>query len=401
MNAQNFMKFSALRLKKNEDRRVRQGHAWIFSNEVDTAHTPLDSFGAGDFVLVEDSRGHVLGIAYVNPATLICARLLTRNLQCPIDQAFLRTRVESALRLRKRLFQQPFYRLVFGESDALPGLVIDRFGDVLVVQISTAGMERLKESLLAALEELLAPRAIVLKNNSPMRQLEGLSIYTEVAKGSIDAPIEIEENGVRFIVDPIQGQKTGWFYDQRNNRALTAMLSKGQRVLDLFSYTGGWGIQAAMAGAETVDCVDSSESAVRQAAENARLNGVERRIRCLRDDALEFLKRARQERRRYDLVILDPPALIQRKKDASAGTEAYHRLNQLALQVLSREGILVAASCSYHLHRDTLQQILRAAARHADRSLVFLASGGQALDHPIHPAIAETEYLKVFWCWAA
>ncbi len=394
----NRMKFPALRLKKNDDRRLRQGHVWVFSNEVDVAQTPLSSLTAGELVLVADSRGEPFGIAYANPASLICARLLSRDGACLIDHNFLRRRFESALRLRQRLYEKPFYRLVYGESDGLPGLVIDRFGDVLTIQITTAGMERLRELLLSAVDDLLAPRVIVLKNTSGLRQLEGLASYTEVVKGNLIGPVEIEENGVRFLVDPVNGQKTGWFYDHRHNRALAAKLSAGQRVLDLFSYSGAWGVQAAASGAEAVDCVDSSEAALALAAANARLNGVDPRIRSVRDDAFEFLQRARQERRRYDLIILDPPALIKRKKDFKAGVEAYRRINQMALQILAKEGILVSAACSYHLGRDTLHEILRATARHLDRTLIFLASEGQGRDHPVHPAIPETDYLKAFFC---
>lgn len=389
---------NTLRLKKNEEKRLRAGHLWIFSNEVDTAQTPLKGIQPGDLAVVEDAKGQAMGIAYVNPDSLICARLLSRDPRTAISEAFFVRRLQNALELRERLFDQPYYRLIHGESDGFPGLVVDRFGDVLTVQTNTAGMERLQPTIIAALEKVLCPRAMVVKNTSGLRQLEGLDNYTRTVSGELSGPVGIEENGVKFMIDVVGGQKTGWFFDHRSNRVLAGKLAQGQRVLDLFAYTGAWGIQAAVAGAAAVDCVDGSEAALGIAAENARLNGVEEKVNCARADVFEFLKQAREERRHYDFIILDPPALIKRKKDVKSGIEAYRRLNQGALQLLAPGGILVSASCSYHLQRDTLHDILRASARHGDRHMVFIAQGGQAPDHPVHPAIPETDYLKAFFC---
>jgi 23S rRNA (cytosine1962-C5)-methyltransferase len=388
-----------LRLKKNEDRRLRGGHLWIFSNEVDTAATPLKSFRAGDLAVVENSRGESMGLAYVNPDSLISARILCRDARAAVGRGFFVERLKRALALREWVYERPFYRLIHGESDGLPGTIIDRFGDVFVIQTNTAGMERLQEPLVEALAELFAPRAVVFKNTSGLRALEGLDAYTRLALGELPGPVEIEENGARFLVDLIEGQKTGWFFDHRDNRAELAKLCRGRRVLDLFSYTGAWAVPAALAGAARVECVDASEAALRMAAENARRNGVAGVMDFAREDAFEFLRRAREERRHYDVVVLDPPAFIKRRKDAAQGIEAYRRLNQAALQVLGYGGILVSASCSFHLPRETLHDLLRAAARHLDRHLVFFARGGQAHDHPIHPAIPETDYLKAFFCF--
>jgi 23S rRNA (cytosine1962-C5)-methyltransferase len=392
------MSLPALRLAKNEEKRLRGGHLWIFSNEVDNVQTPLKAFQPGDLVSVEEANGQPLGVAYVNPDTLIAARLLSRNPRVSINEAFFQRRFAAALALRDRLFERPFYRLVHGESDGLPGLVVDRFGDVLAVQTNTAGMERLQAMILSALEKFLTPRAIVLKNTSSLRQLEGLEEYTKLASGSLEGRVAIEENGVKFLLDVLGGQKTGWFFDHRANRALASSLAEGQPVLDLFSYTGGWGVQAAVAGADRVDCVDASQTALDLARENAELNGMAGRVNCEQGDAFDFLKQAREERRKYGLIILDPPALIKRKKDVKAGIEAYRRLNQGALQLLAPGGVLVSASCSHHLHKEVLHDILRAAARHGDRHLAFIAQAGQGLDHPVHPAIPETDYLKAFFC---
>ena len=385
-------------LKKNEDKRLRKGHLWVFSNEVDTKRSPLEQFNAGDLIQVKSDDGKVLGTAYINPQALICARLLSRkpNLKCGAN--FFKERLTTALALREKLFDKPYYRLVFGESDGLPGLVIDRFGPVLSVQITTAGIEQRKESLFAALHELLNPEAIILKNDNSQRQQEGLTLESELAYGSLPEQLIIEENGAQFKIDILGGQKTGWFYDHRSSRAQLAGIAKNQRVLDLFCYTGAWGIPAAIAGASEVTCVDASESALLLAEENAALNRVQDKMHFVRNDVFEFLKQARLENQLYDIIVLDPPALIKRKKDFKQGYEAYRRLNHLALQVLSKNGILVSASCSHHLSRENLHEILRSSGRHIDRHLVFFAGGGQGPDHPIDPAAPETEYLKTFFC---
>jgi 23S rRNA (cytosine1962-C5)-methyltransferase len=385
-------------LKKNEDKRLRQGHLWVFSNEVDTKRTPLTQFTAGDLVQVLASNGQVMGAAYINPNTLICARLLSRKANAKLGNKLFTSRISKALALRERFYDKPFYRLVFGESDGLSGLVIDRFGDVLSVQITTAGIERQKEPLVEVLVELLQPKAILLKNDNPQRELEGLSTESEVIYGELPKEVIIEENNTQFKVDVLNGQKTGWFYDHRSSRAELAKIVKNRTVLDLFSYTGAWGIPAATNGAEQVTCVDASASAVAVGTENAQLNNVGDKVEFIKSDVFEFLKQARLDKKRFDVIILDPPALVKRKKDFKAGYEAYRRLNHLALQVLAKDGILVSASCSYHLSRANLHYILRTSARHIDRHLSIVSSGEQAPDHPIHPAIAETEYLKTFVC---
>ncbi|MGR9045765.1 MAG: class I SAM-dependent rRNA methyltransferase [Gammaproteobacteria bacterium] len=385
-------------LRKNEDKRLRKGHQWIFSNEIDTQRSPFDRFAPGDLVNVTGADGKALGSAYINPQTLICARLLSRksNIECNVK--FFKSRLTSAFTLREKLFSQPYYRLVFGESDGLPGLVIDRFGAVFSLQMTTAGIDRNREALITALTELFDPEAIILKNDNSQRQLEGLSLENEIIYGKVPEPLIIEENGAQFKIDILEGQKTGWFYDHRDSRARCAKLGTGRRVLDLFCYTGAWGIPAALSGASEVTCVDASENALELAASNARLNRVDTQMQFIKNDVFEFLKQARQENRHYDVIVLDPPALIKRKKDFKQGFEAYRRLNHLALQTLAPNGVLVSASCSHHLSRDNLHEILRSSARHIDRHLIFFATGGQGPDHPIHPAIPETDYLKTFFC---
>jgi len=386
-----------LRLKKNEDHRLRAGHVWIFSNEVDTSATPLTQFEPGQPILIEDAKGQVLGSGYVNPHALICARLVSREPKYMLDQSLLTHRLKVALSLRERLYDTPYYRLAFGDSDGLPGLVVDRYGDILVAQITTAGMEWLKNEIVAALTKVIRPNAILFRNDASSRELEGLPSYVETALGEIPENVIVVENGLKFSVPLLTGQKTGWFYDQRPNRARFRHYVKGRRVLDVFSYLGAWGIQAAAAGAESVLCADSSPRAVDGIRHNAELNGVTAQVSAERDDAFDLLRRLRAARERFDVVVLDPPAFIKRKKDIKEGTQAYQRLNQMAMQVLSKDGILVSCSCSYHLHRDSLRDILLKGSRHIDRFLEIIEEGHQGPDHPMHPAIPETGYLKAFF----
>jgi 23S rRNA (cytosine1962-C5)-methyltransferase len=387
-----------LRLKKNEDRRLRAGHLWVFSNEVDVVATPLDGFEPGQAVQFQDSAGKGLGTGYVNPHSLICGRMVSRNPDYILGKSLLVHRFKVALSLRQRLFSSPCYRLVYGEGDGLPGLIVDRFGDSVVLQINTAGMECIKDEIIAALREVVRPGHIVVRNDSPGRTLEGLDSYVETVLGEAVDAVALEENGVRFEAPVLTGQKTGWFYDHRLNRARMRAYVGNKRVLDVFSYIGGWGIQAAAARANEVLCVDSSDSVLAQLRHNAALNQVAARIRCQTGDAFEVLKALRADRERFDVVILDPPAFIKRKKDYHAGLAAYQRLNQAAMQVLAKDGILISASCSYHLARENLRQLLLQTSRHVDRNLAILEQGHQGPDHPVHPTVAETEYLKSFIC---
>lgn len=391
------MSLPVLRLNKNEDRRLRAGHVWVFSNEVDTKRTPLTAFEPGQAVTIEAAGGQVLGTGYVNPHALICARLVSRDPNYTLDQSLLTHRLNIALSLRERLFEQPYYRLAYGDSDGLPGLVVDRYGDVLVAQITTAGMERLKAEIVAALQKVVQPAAILFRNDTATRELEGLPGYVEPALGEVPPTVILAEHGVRFEVPLQGGQKTGWFYDQRPNRARLRHYIKNRRVLDVFSYLGAFGVQAAAAGAESVLCVDSSTKAVESIARNAALNQLADKVTVEREDAFELLRRLRAARERFDVVVLDPPAFIKRKKDVREGTQAYQRLNQMAMQVLSKDGILVSCSCSYHLHRDELRDILLKSSRHIDRFLEIVEEGHQGPDHPVHPAIPETGYLKAFF----
>ncbi len=386
--------FAPLRLRKNEDRRLRAGHLWVYSNEVDVEATPLRHFAPGQPVAIQSSNGKVIGTGYVNPNTLLCARLVSRDPDHPLSPSLLVHRLNVALSLRERLYNRPFYRLVYGEGDGLPGLIIDRYGDLCVAQITTAGMDRFKEDILAALQKVLKPVAVLWRNDGPMRELEGLERYVADAAGTVPDTVAIEEDGLQFQIAPKTGQKTGWFYDQRDNRARLDRYIANRRVLDVFSYTGAWGIRAAVRGAREVVCVDSSAAALEQVKVHATLNGVSDQMQIRQGDAFEALKALREAHERFDVVIIDPPAFVKRRKDFKEGSLAYRRINEMAMQVLERDGLLISCSCSQLLPREALIQVLLQGSRHLERNLVILEQGRQGPDHPVHPAIPETDYLK-------
>ncbi len=392
------MELPRLQLRRNEDRRIRQGHNWVYSNEIDTAATPLKAFTPGAQALLFAASGRPLGVVAVNPHSLICARLLVREGNAAVGEAFLRDRLRTALALREQLFAEPFYRLAYGDSDGLSGLVIDRYGDYLVVQIGTAGMEVLLDTLVAVLVELLAPAGILLRNDASIRDMEQLPMYARVAHGEVPELIELRENGVRFCISPHSGQKTGWFYDHRPGRRRMAELARGRRILDVFCYAGAWGVQAAVADASSVLGIDSSEPALALAARNAALNGVDERVALRCGDAFEQLQQLAAQGERFDMVVLDPPAFIKRRRDQKSGEHAYQKLNRAALNLLADDAILVSASCSLHLEESGLIDIVRGAALQAGRELQILEITGQGPDHPMHPAIAETRYLKTLIC---
>lgn len=387
-----------LRLKKNEDRRLRAGHAWVYSNEVDTKHTPLKEFSVGQWCHVTNNRGKVLGTAYVNPNTLICARLVSRFEKQVLTIDVLVKKIQQALRLREKIFPVPCYRLIFGEGDALPGLVVDRYHDILVVQITTAGMDNIQDDIIDALSQVIQPKTILLRNDSSSRELEGLELYSKTVLGELPEFVELEENNTRFVTSLEQGQKTGWFYDHRLNRQRTQQYVKDKTVLDVFSYVGGWGIQALQAGAKEVTCVDASGFALGLAQKSAALNNREENFNTIEGDAFETLKALAEEGKKYDVVILDPPAFVKRRKDLKEGSLAYRRINRLAMNLIKNEGILVSASCSFHLGHEQLLNEIRQASYLANVDCQVLEQGHQGPDHPIHPAMKETDYLKSFIC---
>ncbi len=384
-----------LYLKKGEDRRIRSGHLWVFSNEIDISRSPLASFSPGQPANLADSGGRMLGTAYVNPASLIAARIVSRRQDEPLDAGLLHRRLADALALRERLYDRPFWRLCHGEGDFLPGLVADRHGSHLVCQVTTAGMDAQTDALLNVLDELLHPASILLDNDIPARDLEGLPRYQKAASGAVPEEACIEENGVRYAIPLASGQKTGWFYDQRLNRASFAGLAApGCSVLDAFCYAGGFGTLAARNGAGSVTFLDASAHALGYARRNAE--PFCRDVETLQGDALELLAGLRRQGRTFDMVCLDPPAFIKRKKDAKQGLEAYARVNELGMDLVAPGGILMTCSCSHHLQEDALRAIAARAAGKRRRHARLIFRGFQGPDHPVHPAMPETAYLKTF-----
>lgn len=388
-----------LRLLPGRDARLKRGHPWVFSNEVamDAAAKALPPGGA---VTLQSAEGQALGVAMFNPRTLVAARLLDRDAKAALDAAFIARRLRRALSLRERLYEQPYYRLVHAEADGLPGLVIDRFGDIAVAQANTAGMEALEPVLLQALEQVLSPGAVVLRNDSAARALEGLEQRVRVARGTVDGPVTLAENGARFFADVLAGQKTGWFYDQRDNRAFMAALARRgvgggpARVCDLYSHTGGFAVQAALAGAAEVVAVDRSEPALTLAERAAKENGVGDRCRFLREEIFAASERLAGEGERFDVVIADPPAFVKSKKDLAAGSRGYRKLARLASRLTVPGGVLFIASCSHNMDAETFAEQVRRGLADAGRAGRILRSAGAAPDHPVHPYLPETAYLK-------
>lgn len=389
---------ATLQLKKNEDKRIKNGHLWIYSNEVDTKLTPLKGFTAGQLVEIKNSQGQWIGRGYINPQTLLCARVLTFDPNQTIDIKFFETRIAYALSLREQYFSKPFYRLIFGEGDFLPGLVVDRYGDVLSVQLTTAGTENLKHLIISALISVVKPTAIVLRNDHSMRTIEGLESYVETVHGEIKGHCAIIENDTQFLIPVCEGQKTGWFFDHGDNRRRVFQWIKGKRVLDVFAYLGSWSIQALNHGAQEAWAIDASAYALEIATENAKLNNLDKKFHCLHGDAFQQLKNLQQNNERFDVVLLDPPAFIKRRNDKKEGLLGYQRINELAIKVLEKDGLLVTSSCSLHLAPEELLNAVNRASNPKERFTQIIAQGHQNIDHPIHTQIPETGYLKTLFC---
>lgn len=380
-----------LNLRPGEGRRIGLGHPWAFSNEVrmDAAAKALPP---GSIVRLAGNDMRPLGTAMFNPHSLIAARLFTRDPEAVIDQGFLADRLARALELRERFYAKPFYRLVHGEADNLPGLVVDRYGDALSVQVNAAGMERLLPELHAALVGLLRPKTIVLRNDGGSRSLEHLESYVRVALGGVDGPVEGESDGVRFLADLAGGQKTGWFYDQAPARKLIAALVKGRRLLDAYCHTGGFALAAAKAGATEVLGLDSSAEAINLATRAAALNGVS--VDFDKTDVFSALAARGQRGERWDIVVCDPPSFVKSKRDYESGIKGYRKLARLAAPLVVPGGLLMLASCSYHVDPPSFAAEIAHGLAGAHRNGRILAAGGAGPDHPTHPMLPETAYLK-------
>ena len=386
--------FPELKLKAREDRRLRAGHLWVYSNEIDTAATPLKGLETGAVARISGADGKFVGYAGVNPHSLIAARILSRDSAHPPGASLVVHRLKVALALRERLYAEPHYRLCFSEGDLVPGLVVERLGDYAVLQAGTATMEAMKAEIVDAVVKVLKPAGVLWRNDSGAREAEGLERYVEMAYGDVPEEVPVVENGLQLTAPVHHGQKTGWFFDQRDNRARFARY-RPKSVLDVFSYTGAWGLSAAARGASAT-LVDASAQALQIGAADASRLGLD--VTTRQGQAFDVMKDLAEEGRRFEAVVVDPPAFVKRKKDLKAGLTAYQRANQLALRLLERDGILVSCSCSWHVSLEDLLTVIQRTARHMDRFVQVLEVGGQSACHPVHPAIPESRYLKTVFC---
>ncbi|HEX4506366.1 MAG TPA: class I SAM-dependent rRNA methyltransferase [Alphaproteobacteria bacterium] len=382
-----------VRLQPRHDARLRHGHPWAYSNEI-MMDAEAKAIPPGTPVTLTTAGGERLGAGWFNPHTLIAARVLTADTDTVIDRAFYAGRIAAAVRLRERLYPEPYYRLVHAEADGLPSVVIDRMGDVLVVQLNAAGPNLAEQDIVGALVELLNPSAIVLKNDSPARNLEGLALETRLVHGELSGPVELRENGARFLIDPMEGQKTGWFYDQRDSRAFVARFAAGRSVLDAYCYGGGFGIAAAMAGAQSVTLLDRSAGALEAAGRSAALNGVGERCTVRQQEVFEALAEMAEAKQTFDVVIVDPPAFAKSRKDIPTAVKGYRKLVRQAVALVPPGGILFAASCSHNVGVPEFSDAVARGLADAGRTGRVLRTAGAGPDHPVHPMLPESAYLK-------
>ena len=379
-----------IKLKAKEERRLQAGHWWVFSNEIDGLDTSIEP---GTLVRVLTHEGKQAGIGCFNPHSLIAVRLLQKG-EDPLSDNFVFEKLDEAYTRRKEIGVRKYGRMCYGESDNLPGLVIDRYGDVLVVDVLTAGMEKLKDVITPALKKIFKPKGIYYKNDSAFRALEGLTNTPEII-GEVPETVEIEENGVRYQVPIRGGQKTGFYFDQRENRAFLKPYFKDKLVLDLYCYIGSFGITAALAGATQVWGCDSSAQAVDFAKKNAELNGVSDSVVFHRDDAERLLSAMKKGELpdQPDIVLLDPPAFVKSRKALPQAVGLYVKLVKMALEGLKPGGYLAFSTCSHHVSRELFMDIIRQGVSKAGKQVSLIELRGQAKDHPILIGMPETEYL--------
>lgn len=382
----------SITLKKNEDRRIKAGHPWVFSNEIAGIKGERASGVAAELF---DAGGALIGCGYYNPHSLIALRLLSRQREDIDNAAFYVQRLRAALAHRRAMYPSlATFRAVYGESDFLPGLVVDKYGDYLSVQFLSAGVEQRRDLILEALQLVYEPRGIIARNDVSVRTLEGLDERVEVLRGDIPDLVEMEENGLRFQVDLRSGQKTGGFLDQKQNHLLLKDICPGKSVLDCFCYSGSWALHAGFFGASSVLGIDISARAVAQAASNAELNSLSDRVRFEECDAFDRLRSLKFEGQRFGVVVMDPPAFVKSRKNIAEATKGYLTVNRRALELLEPGGYLVTCSCSFHMGREAFREVLTSAARQAHREVRLVSVHSQAPDHPVLLSFPESEYLK-------
>jgi 23S rRNA (cytosine1962-C5)-methyltransferase len=379
-------------LNKNEERRIKAGHPWVFSNEI---REVSGERRAGTAAELYDAAGGFIGVGHYNPHSLIAFRLLSRQHEDIDTPEFFEGRIAAALMHRQARYPGlNSFRALYGESDFLPGLVVDRYGDCLSVQLLSAGMDCRREVIVAALRKTFEPGGIIARNDVAVRKLEGLDEQVELLWGEVPETIEMTENGLRFRVNLREGQKTGAFLDQKQNHLLLREICGGKNVLDCFCYTGGWAIHAASFGAAAVVGIDISARAIGQASSNAKLNKVSERITFEECDVFERLRSLHQEGQCFGVIVMDPPAFVKSRKNIAEATKGYLTINRRALEILEPGGYLISCSCSFHMGRDPFREILTQAARLAKREVRLVETGSQAADHPVLLSFPESEYLK-------
>lgn len=387
------MTYPTVRIQPGRDKRYRAGSPWLFSNELDM-DADAKALPAGSLTRVMDGNGKTLGVAHFNPHSLIAGRMLTRNKDATIDKAFIAHRLERARALRDRLYDQPDYRLIHAEGDGLPGLVIDRYGDTVAIQLNTAGMQAMQDVVIDAIESVLEPGCILLRNDAPVRQLEGLKQFVETVKGDLPERLEVRENGLTFMASLGSGQKTGWYFDQRDNRAAIGRFAKDAEVLDLYTYGGGFALAAIAAGARSAIAVDRSETALELAQASANHQGVSDRFETQQADSFAAIGALMDDKRRFDLVIADPPPFVRSKKDLATGLRGYRKLARGSSALVKDGGFLTIACCSHNVTPELFHNEVWAGIKAAGRGGRLLDQRGAACDHPVHPGLPETAYLK-------
>lgn len=379
-----------LRLKKNCGANIRKGFPWVYAGEIiDSSELAL--LASGSLVSIENFKGEHIGVGYYNALSQICCRVLALG-RVEIDKDFFASRINNALALREKLIPVPYYRLIHSEADFLPGLLVDRFGSVIVMQIGTAGMENLLPFIIEAIVEIIKPETIILRNDNGARKMEGLVQEVRIVKGAVNGFTEVIENGFTYLADLIHGQKTGWFYDQRDNRKMIADIAPGKTVADIYSHSGGFGLLAAKAGAANVTLVDSSQLALDMAQQAAIKNNVA--IECLKGDAFSIMEGMAEAGRKFDIVLADPPAFVKSKKDIASGLKGYEKVARFAALLVAENGLLFTASCSHHAGRSAFNKAILDGVKKAGFTAEIIKQTGAAGDHPRHPLLPQSEYLK-------
>ncbi len=383
----------ALRIKKGKERQVLKGFPWVYLSDViqtsDLLHVP-----AGAVVTINNSKDVYIATGYFNPKSQIACRILSRNEKEKIDEDFFIKKINEALKKRDKYVKEPYHRLIHAEADGVPGLIADRFGDTLVCQFSTAGIEKLQDVILSAFEKTISPKTIILRNDFSTRTKEGLTIEVRVIKGEYKPYTEVHENGCIYLADLMLGQKTGWFYDQRDNRKIMADLSEGKTVLDVYSHSGGFGIACAIKGAKKVTMVDASSLALKLAADAAKINKISDVCDYIEGDAFKVMEALFQQGKKYDVVVADPPAFVKSKKDFVSGMKGYEKVAKYSAGLVEKGGYLYVASCSHHAMKSHFIKAVEEGVERAGRKGKIIQVTGAAKDHPSHHMLPQSEYLK-------